>query len=250
MYSLLTNYNMFSQNYVSTNSREPHPSAILDLSNNNINKAFLPNRVSLETSLVNTASPILNPAEGLIVYNIGTNQLPGYYIFQKGSWRLLATRENSVMNAVYRKSQTTFSISNNYSNVITFTEFFNNSGNDIDYNNSSFVLEPGKYVVQLVFNISTNETSSTAITNANGYVNVHFYKTRLLAGSTALGGEVLLNEISNTSGNKRHMLSATFSFEITTSTSFTVQLGRNGGTYLGSSIALNETFIHIEKSLL
>ena len=249
---ILSTVKTFSQGYVSTNSKEAHPSAIFDMSNNNINKGFLPNRVTLGTSLTDTTSPVSNPSEGLIVYNSGLNQLPGYYVFQKGSWRLLATRENSVMNAVYRKPSSSFSISSNYTDISNFTEFFNNSGNDIDLNsdNSTFVIEPGKYVVNLVMNISTEETSATSITNANGHVNTHFYKSRLMSGSNILGEEVLMNEISNTSGSKKHSLSITFSFEVASSTSFKVQLARNGGTFLGPTITLNETFIHIEKSLL
>lgn len=238
-----------SQAVIATNSREANSSSIVDLSNNNLGKAFVAPRVVLN-ELTNTTNPVNNPAEGLIVYNIGTSNLQGYYIFQNGTWNLLATRENSVTNAVFKRNETTFPISTTYSSSSSYSQLFNNSGGDISLNGTQITLTPGKYVVNIMYNITTDETTTNSIGNTNGRVHTHFYKGRLWTGSLALGGEVLVNEISSTSGNKSHNAYFIYSFQITQTTSFSVQLARNtGGTYNGTNLVLKDSYIHIEKSL-
>lgn len=238
-----------SQGFIATNSREAHNSSIVDLSNNNLGKAFVAPRVALN-ELTNRSNPINNPAESLIVYNTGTTNLQGYYIFQNGTWNLLATRENSVMNAVFKRNETSFSISSTYASASSYSQLFNNSGGGIALNGSQITLSPGKYVVNIMYNISTDETTTGSIGNSNGRVHTHFYKGRLWTGSVALGEEVLVNEISSTDGNKSHNAYFIYSFQIFETTSFSVQLARNtGGTYNGTNLVLKDSYIHIEKSL-
>ncbi|MFH6960906.1 hypothetical protein ACHRV1_26225 [Flavobacterium aquidurense] len=239
----------FAQGTAVVNAQTGHASAVLDLSNNTTKKAFLPPRVAL-TTLTDIVNPIASPAAGLIVYNIGTAQLQGYYIFDNGVWSLMATRENSVVNAIYTKTASeTKTISTAYSNITGFTKFFNNSGIGIsDDGNSKITLQPGKYVVNVSFNISTNEATTSGIGGAIR-TQAHFYSSRLWNGSKMLGPEVQLNEISNTSGTKKHALTFVFSFELTAADSFQFQLARRaGGTYTGT-INIDNAFINIEKSL-
>ncbi|PTT13477.1 hypothetical protein DBR27_04720, partial [Flavobacterium sp. HMWF030] len=107
----------FGQGGAIVNAQNGDASAVLDLSNNTAKKAFLPPRVAL-TTLADKVNPIVSPAAGLIVYNIGTTQLPGYYIFDNGVWSLMATRENSVVNAIFTKTiSETKTISTTYSNI-------------------------------------------------------------------------------------------------------------------------------------
>ena len=261
MKKLINKYNIFllicffiqfksnSQGLIATNSREAHNSSVVDLSNNNLGKAFVAPRVVLN-ELTNTVSPISNPAEGLIVYNTGTANIQGYYIFQNATWNLLATRENSVMNAIFKRNETSFTISSTYASASSYSQLFNNTGGGIALNGNQITLSPGKYVVNIMYNIITDETSTNSIGNSNGRVHTHFYKGRLWTGSTALGGEVLVNEISSTNGNKSHNAYFIYSFQISETTSFSVQLARNtGGTYNGTNLVLKDSYIHIEKSL-
>ena len=239
----------FGQGGAIVNARTGDASAVLDLSNNTAKKAFLPPRVAL-TTLADKVNPITSPAAGLIIYNIGTTQLPGYYIFDNGVWSLMATRENSVVNAIFIKTTSeTKTISTTYSNITGFTKFFNNSGIGIsDDGNSTITLQPGKYVVNVSFNISTAETSTNAI-GTTTKTQAHFYSGRLWNGSNVLGSEIQLNEISNTSGDRKHAPTFVFSFELTSTDSFQFQLARrSGGTYTGT-INIDNAFINIEKSL-
>lgn len=239
----------FGQGGAIVNAQTGHASAVLDLSNNTAKKAFLPPRVAL-TTLADIVNPIVAPAAGLIVYNIGTTQLPGYYIFDNGVWSLMATRENSVINAIFTKTiSETKTISTTYSNVTGFTKLFNNSGTGIsDDGNGTITLQPGKYVVNVSFNISTDETTTSSI-GSTIRTQAHFYSGRLWNGSKMLGPEIQLNEISNTSGSKKHSPTFIFSFELTAADSFQFQLVRRaGGTYTGD-IKINNAFINIEKSL-
>lgn len=240
-----------AQGFLVSNARQPHNSSILDLSNNAVGKAFNPPKVNI-TSLTDIITPVENPVEGLIVYNIGSSNLKGFYIFQNGTWNLLATRESSVTNAVFKRNETSFTISNTYSSASDYTTLFNNSGDDISLSGTTITLKPGKYVVNIMYNITTDETETLSIGNSNGKVHTHFYKGRLWTTSgVALGGEVKVNEISTVFGNKSHNAYFIYSFQITESVSFKVELARNtGGTFTGTNLILKDSYIHIEKSLL
>lgn len=235
------------------NSRTPDISSVVDLSNNTSNKAFLPPRVSL-TTLTSTSTPISNPAEGLIVYNIGTSQLPGYYIFIDNSWTLMATRENSIMNAVFENktaTNATLSTIGTFTTIGSLSVLDNNSGGDIVLSGgNSFTLQPGKYVISCALNIETAETNTgAAVSNGTVRTHAHYYTGRIFDGTSIVGQEIQLNAISNTSGSKKHAVTFDFSFEISTAKTVSFQLARrSGGSYSGD-ITLNNTSIFIEKSL-
>jgi hypothetical protein len=66
----------------------PHASAKLDVSANN--KGFLPPRVTLTSNTDATTIP--SPAEGLLVYNLGSVGLQaGYYYWNNANWATIAT---------------------------------------------------------------------------------------------------------------------------------------------------------------
>ena len=66
----------------------PHTSAKLDVSASN--KGFLPPRVTLTSNTDATTIP--SPAEGLLVYNIGSVGLQaGYYYWNGANWATFAT---------------------------------------------------------------------------------------------------------------------------------------------------------------
>lgn len=63
-------------------------SAILDIKS--VDKGLLFPRVELTTDLTNP-SPVTTPASGLVVYNIGTNQSQGFYIWNSSFWQPMNT---------------------------------------------------------------------------------------------------------------------------------------------------------------
>ncbi|MDX9905741.1 MAG: hypothetical protein RBS55_04040 [Bacteroidales bacterium] len=92
---LFFSQNIFSQVAINTSGADPDPSAVLDI--NAPDKGLLIPRVTL-LSKVNNNAPIQNPATGLMIYNLGGNNLDaGFYIWNGMTWSALATVEQ-VMN--------------------------------------------------------------------------------------------------------------------------------------------------------
>lgn len=250
-YCVIVTTGMVVQAQTVLNNTIGHESAVLDMSVNSQGKTFLPPRVSLGP-LTDNVNPINNPAEGLIVYNIGSSQLPGFYIFQDGIWSLLASRENSVSNALLQKTTASnISLTNTFNTVPNFTQFFNNTSGSIVFSNNAITLQPGMYVVSVELNVSTSETSTNGIGGTLARTHSHFYAARLWNGTTSLGGVVNSNASSNTSATlKKHVVSFSFAFTLSNTETVSFQLARRpGGTYNGD-ITLNNAFIHIEKSIL
>jgi len=83
---LILSMQVFAQTGIGTTT--PDASARLEVAATN--KGFLPPRVSL--SATNSASPITNPATGLVIFNTATagttpnNVLPGYYYWDGSKW--------------------------------------------------------------------------------------------------------------------------------------------------------------------
>jgi hypothetical protein len=81
---------LFAQTGIGTTT--PNASAKLDVYSTD--KGFLPPRVTLTSATV--ASPITTPAEGLLVYNLGSVGLQaGYYYWNGASWATIATASSA-----------------------------------------------------------------------------------------------------------------------------------------------------------
>lgn len=235
-------------------------SAIFDLSNLT-NKAFLPSRVSLG-ALTSNSSPVSNPAEALIVYNTGTVQLPGFYIWNDGIWSLMATKSNSVTNAVITSTTTSTVLGGVANDVfVPLTVGTLSSGNSIvpiSYSAGNINLPAGSYNIQVSLNITAgDEDPSLGIGNAVR-THAHFYKARLSTGAN--GGEMVDNATSTSSNTKQHTANFSFTFKITVPTTVIFNLAHTaGGTYangLGGtspnngSINITDYYIHIQRSVL
>jgi hypothetical protein len=86
LFLILISVSVFAQTGIGTTT--PNPSAKLDVYSTN--KGFLPPRVTLTS--VTDASTITSPAEGLLVYNVGSVGLQaGYYYWNGGNWATIAT---------------------------------------------------------------------------------------------------------------------------------------------------------------
>lgn len=233
--------------------------AVVDLSNAT-KKAFLPARVQL-TNLFSSVTPVANPAEGLVVYNISTSQPKGFYIWNKGAWSLMAAKENSVTNAVIQNTTkvsgfvlpvaapATFVPLTGGSQAFSSISGFSSSG-------SSFTLPAGSYTVQVALNIQTpSEVPADGLgySSTGVWTNIHYYAAKLVSGSTTYGLVMTDNQTSNsssTTNSKQHVANFSFSFQITTPTTMNFNLAREtGGTYEGNIDILN-SFIHIQRSML
>jgi len=107
---LLVTTGTYAQTGIGTSS--PHQSAKLEV--NASDKGFLPPRVALTAT--NSASPISNPANGLMVFNTASagaspfNVVPGYYYWDGVGlrWVSISTTVGNVQNqAIYRSSSST-----------------------------------------------------------------------------------------------------------------------------------------------
>jgi hypothetical protein len=88
--SLFFSMHMFAQTGIGTTT--PNASAKLDVYSTD--KGFLPPRVTLTSA--SSASPITSPAEGLLVYNLGSVGLQaGYYYWNGASWATIATASSA-----------------------------------------------------------------------------------------------------------------------------------------------------------
>lgn len=255
IYTLLAIFGLFSSAVLHAqqtvvNAKTGHASAILDLSQTT-GQGFLPPKVILSTDLSSTTTPVSNPVEGLIVYNEGENQLKGYYIWNKGIWSLLATKENSITNSILRQESSANTVTfsgTSFQNINFINNLFTSTIPAFSNNNGAITVPEGRYVIHLVMNINTPETTSGSI---GSRVHAHFYQGRIISGSTELSN-VSVNEssIGTAAGAKSHMVSINFSFTVTATTTFNVQLARRaGGTYNGT-INARDSFIHIERSVL
>lgn len=234
------------------NEHEGHDSAVLDISQTS-GQGFIPSRVALASDLTSTTNPVSNPVEGLIVYNTGNNHLKGYYIWNSGIWSLMATRENSTTNTIFRQgsgSNTVTFSGANFQTLGFITNGFVNTIPELLHNNGQFTVPPGSYVLHLVMNVNTTETTTGAIGNR---VHAHFYQGRLYTSDgTVLSGPIQVNEssIAGSSAAKSHTISINFPFTIEETTTFDLQLARRTGGSFDGAITVRDAFIHLERSIL
>ena len=125
----------------------PHASAKLDVSATN--KGFLPPRVTLTSNTDATTIP--SPAEGLLVYNLGSVGLQaGYYYWNNANWATIATA-TSAGNGVTA------------SDMVKIYDGIGNTAT-INVNGATFsVTTSGKYL----FDFSTSATCSNCTVTLN-----------------------------------------------------------------------------------
>lgn len=129
----------------------PNPSAKLEVASSN--QGFLPPRIALTAT--NQASPVSNPANGLMVFNTVTagsspfQVVPGYYYWDGTGqkWVSLSTTVGNVQNqAIYRSTSNT----NALNAVSTWSSSFNNiaSGDMSIGSSTTFTLSNGYYKLE------------------------------------------------------------------------------------------------------
>ena len=112
LFFFLFSTRLYAQTGIGTTT--PHASAKLDVSASD--KGFLPPRVTLTSAT--SAAPIISPAEGLLVYNLGSVGLQaGYYYWNGASWATIATAslsgDNVQSTSLFKLYQEAYSTASN-----------------------------------------------------------------------------------------------------------------------------------------
>lgn len=190
------------------------PDASAKLHVESSNKGFLPPRVALTAT--NSASPIISPANGLMVFNTvtaGTNPyqvVPGYYYWDgtDAKWVSLSTTVGNVQNqAIFRSTANT----NATSAVSTWDSKFNNiaSGDLTITSGTNFALSNGIYKIQ--WGLPHQNTQSYNMMQLQEYTNSTWgywggnlnYASVANGGSTEWGGTTFMTDVIDcTSGTR------------------------------------------------
>lgn len=242
-------------------------SAVLEVSEST-NKGVLLPRVDI-IDILNNISPVINPAQGLIVYNKGNSISPGLYIWKNNRWTQMADTYNLVSYMMLQRT-TDYPILGNFTNG-TFKNFndvaFTVVSNDIgaSYNTSTGAITlPGNsgYLVNVCLNIRTAlETSTSGIGGTP--VHLHQYLVKLVdpVSGTQYGKTISINAQSIAS-NKTHTLNMSFSFVSTSTTPITLipsiahdaggtyQLGAGGSSPNNGEIIVTNAKVDIQRSAL
>lgn len=149
LFCIISSIHLNAQTGIGTTN--PDPSAKLEVASTN--KGFLPPRVQL--TAINSASPISNPANGLLVFNTvtaGSNPfqvVPGYYYWDATGqqWVSLSTTVGNVQNqAIFRSTTNTAAVTP----ISTWSSSFNNisSGDLTIGSNTTFALSNGFFKIE------------------------------------------------------------------------------------------------------
>ncbi len=207
---LLVSSQLFAQTGIGTTT--PDASAKLEVAATN--KGFLPPRVALTAS--NAASPITNPANGLMVFNTVTagsspfQVVPGYYYWDGTGqrWVSLSTTVGNVQNqAIYR------STSNTSANaaVTTWNSRFNNiaAGDLTVTSNTTFALANGIYKLEWALPYQQASTYNLMALQENisgtwaGFLNDYGFAAVGNGGGSDWGGGTFAADIVDCSSSTR-----------------------------------------------
>lgn len=183
----LSSTSLFAQTGIGTIT--PHASAKLEISSTN--KGFLPPRVTLLSAT--DATTIASPAEGLLVYNLGSVGLQaGYYYWNGANWATIATATSAgngvtsmdmvkLYSEVYSNAQGKIAHDNGYSFTVPV------SGRYLfDFASSAYKVNAD---ITMSFKVrqGTTDLGTDAFTIANNTVHVEFngkVEVNLQAGTT------------------------------------------------------------------
>ena len=154
----------------------PNASAKLDVYSTN--KGFLPPRVTLTSASV--AAPITTPAEGLLVYNVGSVGLQaGYYYWNGASWATIATASSAgngvtAMNMVSLYGKAYSTAIGDIANASGYTFTVPVSGRYLFDFSSSGYMNQATMAITFKVRQGTTDLGTDVFTNANNNVHVVF----------------------------------------------------------------------------
>jgi hypothetical protein len=170
----LLSIQVMSQTGIGTTT--PHASAKLDVSATN--KGFLPPRVTLSNNTDITTIP--SPAEGLLVYNLGSAGLQaGYYYWNGANWATIATATSAgngvtAMDMVKLYGETWSNAAGKIGNTNGYTFTVPVSGRYLfDFSSSGYL---NQATMSITFKVrqGTTDLGTDVFTNANNNVHVVF----------------------------------------------------------------------------
>jgi hypothetical protein len=187
--SLFFSMHLFAQTGIGTTT--PNASAKLDVYSTN--KGFLPPRVTLTSA--SDASTIASPAEGLLVYNLGSVGLQaGYYYWNGASWATIATASSagngvtsSDMVKLYSKAYSAATPDSTIANATGYKFTVPVSGRYLfDFTSSGYV---NQTTMTITFKVrqGTTDLATDAQTGNNNNVHVEYngkMEVNLQAGVT------------------------------------------------------------------
>lgn len=157
--------NAWSQN-VGIGTKTPNASAVLDISS--ANKGVLFPNVALVS--ISDATTVLNPATGLVLYNMGTGGLApeGLYVNvgtpALPNWSKVTTREVTANNGVSINPSNNIQLGGNLVNATTVDK----NGNDFSISgNGNFAVSGGTVNLNTNSNFPVNIATGTATSNVN-----------------------------------------------------------------------------------
>ena len=163
----------FAQTGIGTST--PDPSAKLHISATD--KGFLPPRVTLTS--VTDATTIPNPAEGLLVYNLGSAGLEaGYYYWNGANWATIATATSAgngvtAMDMVKLYSKAYSTASGDIANANGYSFTVPVSGRYLfDFSSSGYAT--GDFIMTFKVRQGTTDLGTDALTSANNTVHVEY----------------------------------------------------------------------------
>lgn len=229
---------------IGINPTTPTKDIILDI-NSSTNKGLLIPRVIFnDENLKSTTHPIINPAEGLIVYNSDTNKPPkhinGFYIRNNNEWQLISTDDNKSSDIFltngYSSASTSLNITNNYRNFNhNFNSIFTNTIIGSSINQSTITLPKGNYDVTLTLNLNANMGTTTGV--AGKALHTISYKVRYADTSgNLLSEEFIGNYIANANAQGKHTMVAKNKINLSNTTPVVVQIMRvdSNSTFTGT----------------
>jgi len=219
--------------------------------------------------LLDTKSPIEDPADGLLVYNNSKVRIPGVYIFKNGMWSAIVNRGSSIENAVapIKEVENIFEI-NKYYSLKLDDVIFDNTYGDVKVENELLHLLPGNYLITVYLSGKlTSKNLKNALGQSSQSVRAHLINFRSkieIDGREGLNTSFVdvLVPMTGKSPNKDD-------FSIETSKSFSATLyfvavisendkgivnvllsTQNGTTYENDTIKILDSYVNIEKSIL
>jgi hypothetical protein len=187
LFFIFISLSAFSQTGIGTTT--PNASAKLDVYSTN--KGFLPPRVSLTSAT--DATTIATPAEGLLVYNLGSVGLQaGYYYWNGANWATIATATSAgngvtSMDIVKLYSKGYSTATGDIANASGYSFTVPVSGRYLFDFSSSGYLNQATMTINFKVRQGTTDLAADSYTNANNNVHVVFtgmIEVNLQAGVT------------------------------------------------------------------
>ena len=197
-------FSAFTKAQVGINTNTPNASSVLDI--NSSNKGVLFPQYDLVV-LNSTATPVANPANGLIIYNSGgaSTYPKGYYVWVRNQWQrtLISGSEPQLMSLLIGTG-TLIPTGSTNNTLNTFTVTSNKiTGASLAADKSTITLPAGTYIIRYWVDASNaNNNNGTANTQ---YVGQNFTCTRSYLINAATSATI-------TETNRMCQLSSSFTF--------------------------------------